>query len=88
MKKTKSISDICGPLKAGHKSDAMKSANAGRALPNIYACFAVAAVLRYALLVSKYAGLIQQRVEISTPLNSWKRGGYNDGPSIHSETHR
>lgn len=42
--------------------------------PNMYACFVVAIGIRYALLTSKYASYIQQRVEVSTPLNSWKRG--------------
>lgn len=40
---------------------------------NLTGSFAIAGIIRYLILVSKYATLVQNRVEISTPLNSWKR---------------
>lgn len=39
--------------------------------------FVIAGIIRYLLIVSKYSTLIQNRVEVSTPLNSWKRGKYH-----------
>lgn len=43
---------------------------------NIITCFLIAGIIRYLLIISKYAILIRNRIEISTPLNSWKRGTY------------
>lgn len=36
--------------------------------------FGIAGAIRYLLMVSKYSSFIRNRVEVSTPLNSWKRG--------------
>ncbi|KAL1377490.1 hypothetical protein pipiens_016219 [Culex pipiens pipiens] len=38
-----------------------------------YAAVFVGALVRYLLMSSEYSGLIRGRVEVATPLNSWKR---------------
>lgn len=40
---------------------------------NLMISFTVAAMLRCLLMSSNISNLIQNRVEVSTPLNSWKR---------------
>jgi len=40
----------------------------------IYLAYAVAGIIRYWLLNSDYKQTIGDRVEISTPLNSWRKG--------------
>ncbi|KAG4074147.1 hypothetical protein HA402_014352 [Bradysia odoriphaga] len=40
---------------------------------NITTSFVIAGLIRFLLIISKYAQIIQNRIEISTPLNSWKR---------------
>lgn len=40
---------------------------------NLSISFVIAAIIRCLLLSSNFAKLIQNRVEVSTPLNSWKR---------------
>jgi len=45
---------------------------------NITTSFVIAGLIRYLLIISKYAQIIQNRIEISTPLNSWKRGINNE----------
>lgn len=44
---------------------------------NLLPSFAIAGAIRYLLIISKYADIIRNRIEISTPLNSWKRGNIN-----------
>lgn len=40
----------------------------------MYLAYAVAGIIRYWLLNSDYKQTIGDRVEISTPLNSWRKG--------------
>lgn len=40
---------------------------------NLLLSFGLAGIVRYILIISNYAETIQNRVEITTPLNSWKR---------------
>lgn len=40
---------------------------------NLIGSVVIAGAIRYLLIVSKYATLIRNRVEVSTPLNSWNR---------------
>lgn len=35
---------------------------------------AIAGAIRYLLMVSHYSKTLKDRVEVATPLNSWKRG--------------
>lgn len=41
---------------------------------NLTLIFILSGVIRYSLSVSKYSSLIQHSIEVSTPLNSLKRG--------------
>lgn len=43
---------------------------------NLLANFGIAAVIRWLLMMSNFSNTIKNRVEISTPLNSWKRSNY------------
>lgn len=38
-----------------------------------FVTLAFAGLIRYFLITSKYAQVIKNRIEVSTPLNSWKR---------------
>jgi len=49
---------------------------------NITTSFVIAGLIRYLLIISKYAQIIQNRIEISTPLNSWKR--VKEGAFMHN----
>lgn len=40
----------------------------------IYLEFFIAAGIRFCLFESNYNALLANRIEISTPVNSWKRG--------------
>ena len=42
----------------------------------VYFEYAIAGIIRYWLINSDYKQIIGERVEISTPLNSWKKGIY------------
>lgn len=49
-----------------------------------YAAVFVGALVRYLLMSSEYSGLIRGRVEVATPLNSWKRGEFAGGGFLWS----
>lgn len=53
-------------------------------IQNLVVSFGVAGIIRLLLFSSNFAESIRNHIEVSTPLNSWKRRKFLPFCSIHS----